>query len=647
MQNIEELNRKIEKLTKERNAYAKALSLSNTAFMEKVKEFSIVKRITESISWSLDKRQICTELVDLIIDETTAENCSLWLVDPPVEHIFLAAVSGQANAQPKYFLDDASEHKKMKLGKGAAGWVAQHGESLLIEDVSKSPLFIQQKSEGIFIKSLLCLPVKGKDNVIGVLNMSHPDIGAFSKENERVLRLITDQAGIVLTNLQLFEETQRFNKELERRVEERTLNLRLSEERYERAIYAGKVGIWDWQAGSRVMYAAPNLMALLGRPTQDEAPIHAREWLRLIHPADRKRFLKSLAERLRGLETPYEGEHRMRHRDGRMMWFFVRGAVVRDDYGRVQRISGSNTDITKRKLAELELEKAQEEALLHARAAGRVEFANTILHNIGNVLNSVNVNATEVRRIIKRFRLQRLQRALGMIEERQDDLAGFLIQDEKGRQLRAYLSKVSELISGESDHLQDLTEQINGKVELMRDIIEAQQASAKDIESREPRDLSQMVDQSLKIQMDVIARQSVAIKKKFRAVRPVMASPAKMIHILINLIKNAVEAMDDMPMTDRVLSLEIGESSPSHVFIKVADNGSGIDPEIAPRLFEHGFTTKQGGHGFGLNYCERTVAEMGGRITVESDGHGKGATFTLTLPCSRSAATDAPALATG
>jgi len=632
MESNEELKQKIDKLVKERNAYAKALSLSNAAFMEKVKEFSIVKRITESISWSMNKRHICTELVDLIIDETTAENCSLWLTGPDGEHIFLAAVSGQANAKPKYFLDNVDEYKKMRMGKGVAGWVALHGESLLIEDVAKSPLFIQQQSEGIFIKSLLCLPVKGKDSVLGVLNMSHPDIGAFSKENERVLRLITDQAGIVLTNLQLFEEIQRFNKDLERRVAERTRNLRLSEERYERAVSAGRVGIWDWEAGSDSMYVAPNLKTLLGYDGHGEEPHRARDWLRLIHSGDRRRFLKNLGWQLRGESDLYEGELRMSHRDGHPLWFFVRGAVKRDGNGAVLRVSGSNTDITERKRAEQELERAQEEALRHARAAGRAEFATAILHNIGNVLNSVNVNAAQIRQIIKRFRLSHLARALNMIQERGEAAADFLVKDEKGRQLSAYLRKVSAVIEGESAQLRDLTSEINVKIELMRDIIEAQQASAKDLETGEPRDLVQLVDQSLRIQMDAIARLGVAVKKKFRAVRPVVASPAKIIHVLINLIKNAVEAMRAMPAEERVLSLEIGEDDQGRAFVMVADNGDGIDPDLIPRVFEHGFTTKDDGHGFGLHYCERTVTEMGGRIAVHSEGKGKGSRFTLTFP---------------
>ena len=251
----------VQQLKRQRDAYAHALSQSNQAFMDKVKEFSILKRLADTITWNMDKRQICTEIVDVIIDETTAENCSLWLMDSHREFLRLAAVKGQLDHRARYFSAEESEKHQMKVGTGAAGWVAEKGESLLIEDVANNPLFVKSSSSGAepTITSLLCLPIKGHDRVLGVLNLSHPDIGAFSLENERVLGLITDQAGIVLTNLYLFEEIQSLNRNLEKMVDERTRNLEQSEARYGRAIEAGRVGLWDWRIADRKLFIAPNL----------------------------------------------------------------------------------------------------------------------------------------------------------------------------------------------------------------------------------------------------------------------------------------------------------------------------------------------------------------------------------------------------
>ncbi len=631
MDKIKSLHKKIEKLTRERDAYANSLTLSNTAFMQKVKEFSIIKRIADSISWSLDKQLICTEIVDLIIDETTAENCSLWLVDPDLKHIILVAARGQANNESRYFSEDSSQFRRMKLGKGAAGWVAIHGESLLIEDVTKSVHFVPGRTPGgMNIKSLLCLPIKGSKEVLGVLNLSHPDIGAFSKENERVLRLITDQTGVVLTNLHFFEEIQEFNKHLEQMVTDRTRNLKESEERYERAIVAGKVGVWDWKVGTWKLFLAPNLLAMLGYKSTKITNL--KDWLKLTHHEDRKLFLKEIMAHIRGKTPVYEGEHRMYHKNGKTVWFFVRGAVVRDEHGRITGVSGSHTDITKRKLAEEELEKVQEAALVHARFVGRAEFATTVLHNIGNVLNSVNVNSMEIRNAVKKTGFKQLFLAFQMIKKNKNRLASFLSSDEKGKQLPDYFIKKAQVLEKDSQTLISLTEEINDKVALMRDIIETQQSFAKKRETTELRDPIQLVDESIKVQMQLIKREGVTIQKQYHTVPHLVLPPAKLIHVLINIIKNGIEAMAHIPPKKRTLFIKIREDGAHNTTIRIKDTGIGIEAKAIPKMFTHGYTTKASGHGFGLHYCMQTIKEMGGDIRLASKGKGKGATFTLVFP---------------
>ena len=110
----------------------------------------------------------------------------------------------------------------------------------------------------------------------------------------------------------------------------------------------------------------------------------------------------------------------------------------------------------------------------------------------------------------------------------------------------------------------------------------------------------------------------------------VMANRSKVVHIMLNFIKNAAEAMSGNN-GGRVLAIEIGQSGTS-VFVKTIDAGVGIEEKALGQIFSYGFTTKEDGHGFGLNTCKKFMDEMGGEISVESDGAGKGACFTVTFP---------------
>jgi PAS domain S-box-containing protein len=137
--------------------------------------------------------------------------------------------------------------------------------------------------------------------------------------------------------------------------------LQQSEERYQRAVSFGSVGVWDWNIETNEMYIAPNLKALLGY-ADHELPNRLDEWVRLVHPDDIEAVMEAAQAHLRGETPTYEIEHRMLHRDGSIRWIIVRGHVVRDAAGRPIQMAGTDADITQRKLAEEALR--EKEALL-------------------------------------------------------------------------------------------------------------------------------------------------------------------------------------------------------------------------------------------------------------------------------------------
>lgn len=345
----------LEKLRKERDAFAKALKISNDAFVTKVREFSLIKRMGTLMRWNPKLDQLVAGFVSTIIDETHAENCSLWLLQPGTQNLILTAAQGQQDAKPVLFLNGGETVPRIAVGEGAAGWAAKHGKSLLIEDTAGDARFIPKQSEITSIKSLLCLPILGEnDETLGVFNMSHPDIGAFSMENQRVLELITNQASLAFTNYNLIKAMRDFNIRLEHQVEEHTQYLRASEERYALAVEAGRVGIWDWNLLTDRLYLSPNIKELLGYD-DDEINNRLDAWMKLVHSADRAALKHQLDKLIDNHAGQIEWEHRMFHRDGSVLWFSLRGRLHRDEEGEPQRLVVSYVDITKRKSMEQKL----------------------------------------------------------------------------------------------------------------------------------------------------------------------------------------------------------------------------------------------------------------------------------------------------
>jgi C4-dicarboxylate-specific signal transduction histidine kinase len=102
--------------------------------------------------------------------------------------------------------------------------------------------------------------------------------------------------------------------------------------------------------------------------------------------------------------------------------------------------------------------------------------------------------------------------------------------------------------------------------------------------------------------------------------------------MLVNLVSNAKYALSSSDKEEKLLTIRIYKHSEERFRIEVADNGVGISEDNLTKIFSHGFTTKEHGHGFGLHSCALAAEEIGGSLTVHSDGVGKGATFTLELP---------------
>ncbi|QRK13974.1 HAMP domain-containing protein [Archangium violaceum] len=269
-----------------------------------------------------------------------------------------------------------------------------------------------------------------------------------------------------------------------------------------------------------------------------------------------------------------------------------------------------------------------------ARQAGMAEIATNVLHNVGNVLNSVYTSAQVAKERMTDMKLEHVGRVAHMLEERQGDLAVFLTQDERGRHLLPFLNKLGENLMEDRQELVSLLDDVGRYTEHIGDIVKVQQNYARTPRLHEQVSLSELVEDALRINSAGLSRHQVKVQRHMAPLPPVMTDKHKMLMILVNLVSNAKYAMDTVTPSERLLTVKMEQTAADRVRVQVHDNGMGIAPEMLTRIFQYGFTTREEGHGFGLHSSALAAQELGGSLTVHSEGPGKGATFTLELPYS-------------
>ena len=289
-------------------------------------------------------------------------------------------------------------------------------------------------------------------------------------------------------------------------------------------------------------------------------------------------------------------------------------------------------EITERVRAEQELQQVHRQLVDASRQAGMAEVATGVLHNVGNVLNSVNVSATLIAEKLGTSRTGNLLRAAGLLSAQNGHLSDFLADDPKGRVLPGYLVEVSEHLAREHDEARTELDLLSKNIEHIKDIVSMQQSYARVSGMIETLAVEGLVEDALQMNAGAFERHRVTVLRDYAAVPPAAIDKHKVLQILVNLLRNAKYAMDDADDSDRTLTVRIRRKDDAFLAIEIADTGIGIPAENLTRIFSHGFTTRKDGHGFGLHSSALAAQEMSGRLTAASPGPGQGATFTLELP---------------
>ncbi len=289
-------------------------------------------------------------------------------------------------------------------------------------------------------------------------------------------------------------------------------------------------------------------------------------------------------------------------------------------------------DVTARKAAEDKLETTHKRLVEVSRLAGMTEVATSVLHNVGNVLNSVNISVSLVSDHLKKSMLPNLSLAATMLREHEKDLGTFFTTDPKGQKLPIYLEQLAERLNLEHSELATEVESLRKNIDHIKDIVDMQQDYARVAGIAEPVQVTELIEDAIRMHIGALSRHEVQVSRDYAADLPVLTiDKHKVLQILVNLIHNAKYACAESDHTDRQVTVRAIRDN-GCLKVSVCDNGIGIPPENITRIFRLGFTTRKNGHGYGLHSCALAAKELGGRLLAKSDGQGKGATFTLELP---------------
>ncbi|MCB1209710.1 MAG: PAS domain-containing sensor histidine kinase [Verrucomicrobiales bacterium] len=353
-------------------------------------------------------------------------------------------------------------------------------------------------------------------------------------------------------------------------------------------------------------------------------------WAQLVHGEDRDWVFRRWAEAVQA-EAPFRLEYRVKTKSGNLAWVTEEGTPCREADGRLI-FRGIFTDVTRFKEAAETAEKAHRHMVEASRRAGMAEVATGVLHNVGNVLNSVNVTAQLIAERLEKSRVEGLRHAAAMLNDHRDDLATFLMKDARGQALASYLQDATAFVGREQEALAVEARGLVKSIQHINDVIMLQQAHGRLTALREKVHADSLIEDALRLEESVFERQQIRVERAYAKLPECFVPKGQVLQVLVNLIRNARQALAGCPAKNRVMRLGTELFSTSWIRITVQDNGCGIAPDHLTRIFSHGFTTKAGGHGYGLHHAALLAEDMGGRLRAESGGEGCGATFILELP---------------
>ncbi|HWD91574.1 MAG TPA: ATP-binding protein [Verrucomicrobiae bacterium] len=289
-------------------------------------------------------------------------------------------------------------------------------------------------------------------------------------------------------------------------------------------------------------------------------------------------------------------------------------------------------EIEERKGIELKMERTHQQLLKTSRLAGMAEVATYVLHNVGNVLNSVNLLGSSIANDVHDSQVGAVRKLADLLASKGQDLGRFVTEDPRGQKIPNYLKRLGSRLTQEQSDLNRKVESLTENIQHIKEIVATQHAYAKISGVWEIAMLEDIVEDALRMQGEILVHHNIELTRDYVAAPPLLVDRHKVLQILFNLLQNAKHACDKSDAAEKQIVVSIRIRDDQHVSVCVRDNGIGIAPENLTRIFAQGFSTRKDGHGLGLHSSVLMAQDMGGTLKAFSAGSGKGAAFTLELP---------------
>lgn len=418
---------------------------------------------------------------------------------------------------------------------------------------------------------------------------------------------------------------------LERSSEVASHEMMISNNRLKEAQQIAKIGYFSYELESNKTYYSDEFYTLFGIP-ENIAPPTFEKILMMVYKDDRDNFIRDFVRSQKEL-CVIENEFRLKTPHTPYRWYHLIFYPVLDVDKKVKKITGIAMDINNRKQAEENIALLNQQLVSSARKAGMADVATSILHNVGNILNSANVGLSLIEESFNQSIIKKIISVFHMLEDNQNNLNQFLTTDQKGKLILPYLISVLKDLESEYKNNHNEINNLTTHLNHIREIIDMQQNISGKTVLIESISIKDIIETALKMSTHKSGNKTISIIQSYETHDSFHTDKSKLLQILVNLIQNAKDAifLNSKP-NDKKIHIKVKKQNNDMLKLYISDSGIGVAPEDKVKIFSFGFTKKEGGHGYGLHASALFAKELGGSLELESEGVGKGATFILSLP---------------
>lgn len=386
------------------------------------------------------------------------------------------------------------------------------------------------------------------------------------------------------------------------------------------------LGSWTLDMNSHKMMLSKEAYQILG--IDHSLPfLTYKQFIKIIHPDDQNKFVQSI---IHGYFLEEMNFRLLVNKQIRWIEIFQR--QIKNQEKSTNKKIGIILDITRIKHAQEREFQLNKKLVIAAKEAGRAEVSTSVLHNVGNILNSVNVTVNLLIEKLHSTKTVNLKKIVTLYHQHTQDLANFITSDPKGRHIFSYLEKLTDYLEKEQSEFLTELKMLDKNVNNIKNVIIRQQSLSKVGIIRELYSPKEIIDEAIQICSDFLLVDQINVIRDYEMQENILGDPSMLQQIMVNLIRNSRDALVKKGNNfERQIIIRLLNKSKS-IEIQVTDNGIGMDSKTLEKIFTFGFTTKEHGHGFGLHSSWLIAKSMNGLITANSDGINQGSTFTLIAP---------------